>query len=77
LGQTLPEAAHDSEIVSVDVRKPSPAKGLLRRGFLNPSVFVEDHRCSPELGLVCPQKLPVDQFSSSGSDLSSLVGRGS
>jgi hypothetical protein len=53
---------HESEIASVVVRKPSSAKGLLRRGFLNPSYCDGTSRCSPEPGLGCPQKLPMNSI---------------
>ncbi|GLT70452.1 hypothetical protein SLA2020_425320 [Shorea laevis] len=74
--QTPVEAAHESEIASVDVRKPSSAKGLLTRGFLNPSSCAGALRCLPEPGLGCSQKLPDEQYSPSDMVLSSmLVGR--
>lgn len=48
----------------------------LQRGFLNPVSLLGAHRCLPKLGLVCPQKLLDDQYSSSGLVLwSVLVGR--
>jgi hypothetical protein len=60
--QTPPKAAHESEIVSVDVKKPSSMKGLLRRGFLNPSSCAGPLRCSPEPGLGCPQKCRMNSI---------------
>ena len=45
VGQSSLEVAYKSDIASIDVKKPSSAKGLLRQGFLTLSAFVGAHRC--------------------------------
>jgi hypothetical protein len=60
VAQTSSKGTHGLEIVRDAVRISPPAKGLLRRGFLNSYLSVVACGDLPKLGLVGSQKKLVD-----------------